>query len=46
MTIASKVAGSVCDAMPVNQPGKSTVIDKISNVLITAFIVGDVPTGN
>ena len=25
MTISSKVAGSVCDAMPVNQPGKSSL---------------------
>ena len=46
MTIASKVAGSVCDAVPVDQSGKSAVIDKTAYVLITAFIVWDVPTGN
>ena len=46
MTVVSQITGSICDAVPVNQPGKSTVIDKTAYVLITAFIVRYITTGN
>lgn len=46
MTMTSKITGSVCNAVPINQPCKSAVIDQIANVFITAFIIWDIATGN
>lgn len=41
MTMTSKITGSVCNAVPINQTCKSAVIDQIANVFITAFIIWD-----
>lgn len=42
MAVVSQISSSVHNSVPVDQASESTIVDKLSEVLVTALIVWDI----
>ena len=46
MRVSANESGAVNDRVPVDQTGKPTIVDKISEVLVASLVVGNEASGN
>jgi hypothetical protein len=46
MGISADIAGAVLNRVPVDKPRQTSVIDEVPDILVAAFIIGDVSPRN